>query len=100
LEVERQYVVTWLLSPVGSGKESFSQEEEQFQTIPNLACLKLPQRDNISKILFQASPQDLHHKDKHTSQMRTMFVFLFLIFIRMLLYILLKSYINFKISEV
>jgi hypothetical protein len=52
LEVGRQSVITWLLSPVGYGEEPLSQEGEQSQAITNLACLKLPVRDNIPKILF------------------------------------------------
>jgi hypothetical protein len=51
LDVERQYVITWLLSPVGLGEEPLRQEREQSQSIPSLACLKLPLRDNIPKIL-------------------------------------------------
>jgi hypothetical protein len=39
LEVKREYVITWLLSLVGEGEELLSQEVEQFETIPNLACL-------------------------------------------------------------
>jgi hypothetical protein len=38
LEVGRHYVNTWLFSLVGLGEEPLSQEGEQSQTIPNLAC--------------------------------------------------------------
>jgi hypothetical protein len=40
---------------MGSGKETLSQEGEQSQTIPSLAHLKLPLRDNIPKIPFKVT---------------------------------------------
>jgi hypothetical protein len=43
VEVGRHYIITWLLSPVGKGEEPLSQEEVQFHTIPNLACLSVTQ---------------------------------------------------------
>jgi hypothetical protein len=49
LELRRQYV--WLLTPGLEGK-AIEPRGEQSQTIPILACLKLPLRDNIPKFLF------------------------------------------------
>jgi hypothetical protein len=52
LEVGKQYIKTWLLSPVGQGEDPLSQEGKKSQTTPNLACLKFPLKGSIPKILF------------------------------------------------